>query len=455
MKKILLAMIAFCTLYACSPKNEPEPGVPPTPEVMPTSFPRKHLLEHFTGETCGYCPAAMFVMDEFMAQTSKNFIWVSHHYGYEADEYSIPANTTIGTKLQVSSAPNASINRTKRRVSGTNAYTFHPGYLEDNSVPLNDADTALANVIISRSYNPTTRELSLNVHGLSLLTDTILNLSVLIKESGLIGAQADYSSSWEGWSEFRHNKVVRVMLTDAMGDKVSVVDGKYSKTFTYTLPAEYKAENCVVVAYITANSALTVNPIINAEQIPVVEGTTGGEELRFEGIKMVEVGQNYPEEGAPHSEITFSTCNVDTKYFASNGILVLIMRSTQTKRVSGYSCTPYLQLYVYSQASTLAAGTYPLTDTPAWNTVMAGQRDDENFRMIGSTLYYVYNYNNSLYVMGTWLPRTGELKVYENGAMEITATTLNGSTFHGTYGEIAAPQVPLRAAAPMPLVLRR
>ena len=35
-------------------------------EAIPTSFPRKHLIEHFTGEACGYCPYGMESIEEYV-----------------------------------------------------------------------------------------------------------------------------------------------------------------------------------------------------------------------------------------------------------------------------------------------------------------------------------------------------------------------------------------------------
>lgn len=404
---------------------------------QPTSFPRKHLMEHFTGEACGYCPGGMQAMQTYLAQTTKSFVWVSHHAGYSADEYTIPENDTLATKLAVQGAPSLSVNRTRRRVNGSFAYAFHPGYLEDAGVvPMTDADTALANVIIDRTYDAATRQLTLTVHGLSLDVDTVVALSVLIKENGLIGHQSDYENTFEGWDAFRHNKTVRVMLSKAMGDKVSIVDGEYSKTYTYTLPGAWNADNCVAVAYITKYNAISVQAVINAEQIVVVEGTTGGEELLFEGITPTPVDATYPESGAPMSDITFSTCNVSTKYYSQYGLLILTLQSTQKKLIGGYNCTPYLELYVYSRTSSLSAGTYPITDDANWNVVYAGYRDDEEFNIGGSILYYVFNQNGSLHPMREWLLRSGSMTVYDNGAIKLSATTLNGSTFQGTYGDV-------------------
>ena len=55
-------------------------------QEVPASFPRKFLIEHFTGTWCAYCPYGMMAID-YAVQTSKTpYIWVSHHV---SDNYSI------------------------------------------------------------------------------------------------------------------------------------------------------------------------------------------------------------------------------------------------------------------------------------------------------------------------------------------------------------------------------
>lgn len=457
MKKYLMALLALATLAftACEKPVDPDPTPDPDPQPTVTSFPRKHLIEHFTGEECGYCPYGMASIEAFLAKTNKNYIWVSHHYGYGTDEYSIAANTTIGKKLSVSGAPNVVFDRTKRKVNGTTAYAFHPGYLtETGAVPLNDADTSLVSVVINHSYDAATRELQVIVSGQVLDTAMhTLKLSALIKESGTVGAQHDYYGSWEGWSEFRHVKTVRAMLTAALGDQVEVdsVSHTYSDTLTYTVPAEWVANNCCVVAYVTENSSL-VKPILNAEQAPMVAGTDGGESLKAEGITAVPVSDDYPEEGSPNAQYTFSSLNINTSNQATYGYVTVVLQSTETKKVDGYACTPYLQLYVFTKTAELAAGTYPISDEAQYGVVAAGYKDEEQFDVNGSMLYYVYNYQGSLYPMAKWLLRSGELVIGEDGSYSINATTLNGSTFSGTYTPATA--APMRLA-PMANKLQR
>ncbi|MBQ1874419.1 MAG: hypothetical protein II144_01850, partial [Paludibacteraceae bacterium] len=97
-------------LPSCEPKPEPEP------EVIPESFPRKHLIEEFTGQSCGYCPYGMDCVHDFMANDT-NYILVLHHYGFAADHFSVAGSKTITSALKVSGAPNITIDRAKTKSS--------------------------------------------------------------------------------------------------------------------------------------------------------------------------------------------------------------------------------------------------------------------------------------------------------------------------------------------------
>lgn len=256
-------------------------------QEVPASFPRKYLIEHFTGDQCGYCPGGMFSIEEYISTTETPCIWVSHHYGYNEDEYTIPENSKIGKACGVSGAPNMAMNRTK--IMGT-SIAFHPGYLVEAGIPAQIASKcpteAEASVVINHTYDAATRELNVTVSGQVANTDvTEYLLTVLIKENGLIGKQSDYneySFKSAGFKEFVHPRVVRdVLCSDALGDIVAVENQAYSKDYTFTLPEGWVAENCGIVAYITPTAK---KPIINAEETPLVVGTTGGEEYLPFGI---------------------------------------------------------------------------------------------------------------------------------------------------------------------------
>lgn len=454
MKKFYFVLIAVFALLmvGCKERNTPttdNPGEQPDPEpvVVPTSFARKQLIDHFTGEACPQCPPAMNSIQKLVDDNPGKYIWISHHYGYKNDEYTITESRTIGTKLGVEGAPMMSINRTKRSVKGTKAYCCHPGYLDDGMVPLKDADTSLVQVLIDHSFDAATRQLMVCVHGLTVdASATGYKVSVLVKESNLIGPQQDVYFSWEGWTEFRHVNTVRDFLTNALGDAVTVTEAEgvrsyTTDTLTFTVPQAWNENNCMVVAYVTSSTA-TDYTVLNAEQVALVDGTDGGEQYIYEGITPVPVSETYPEEGAPLQNIAFTNASVNTQNLSTGGYVILTLQAPNIKvSASGYSCYPYLQLYVFTRTATLE-GTYPVVGVDAYDygAVAGGYRNDEEFELGGSMLYYVYNYSGSLYPMAQWLVSGGELVVGADGSYTLNATTLNGSTFTATYSKtVAAP----------------
>ena len=437
MKKAYLWMLLpLAALVACEPTNKPDdPGTgdDPKPIVIPESFPKKHLIEHFTGEGCIYCPYGMESIEEYIKEDT-NFIWVSHHYGYSEDEYTIKENETLGVLLGVKGAPSVVLDRTKQSYvdqstkKKTSQMVFHPGYLPELLSELEK--TTYASVAINHTFDAASGEINVSVSG--LVADTTVSellLTVLVKENNLIGAQADYYS-WEGWSEFRHNKVARIFLTAAIGDKVSVEKQQYTATFTGKLANIADANNCVVVSYITPT---TKEPIINAEQTPLVKGTTGGEEYKCEGITMVEVPADYPEEGTPKTNVAFDNIYSE-QYTFSNGLPYLYIELLCSTPITYQGQNNFIiaQLYLVGY-KTLTAGTYPLDHSFKANTAISGEKFVEEFIIEGSQLYYVYTDGTNMYIGANWLLNQGTVTVSTNGNITIDATTLNGSSFKGTY----------------------
>ena len=440
-------LLPLMALVACEPNNTPSsgngdnetPNEDTTTIVVPPSFPKKHLIEHFTGEACGYCPYGMDFVQEYLKEKT-DFIWVSHHAGYADDQYTIAGNKTLAKKLGVTGAPMVVLDRTKQKYVDestrrqTTSLVFHPAYLSALLTELEDS--TYASVAIEHTFDVATRNLNIVVNG--LVADTTISellLTVLIKENNLIGTQADYVNSWDGWTEFRHNKVVRTFITAPLGDKITVEKQQYADTLTITLDEAWNADNCVIVAYITPS---TNQPIINAEQASVVANTTGGEEFLCEGITMKEVPASFPEEGAPVTDVVFNQIYTEAGTL-QNGVpyLGVQLLSTTTVTYQGYKEYPLAILYLIGY-SKLTAGTYPLEYTFKANTAVSGEKFEEEFALDGSMLYYAYSDGQYLYPDAQWLLHEGTITVGTNGSIVIKATTLNGSPFKGTYGKSTA-----------------
>lgn len=396
-----------------------------------TSFPRKFLIEHFTGEDCGYCPGGMYAISNYIQEQNPSAIWVSHHYGFANDEYTIPENSKIGKFLDVKGAPNMALNRTEQE----SGLSFLPSSL--SNITIKDDTVAEASVLINHTYNADTRQLDITVSGqVAHTVDTTYLLSVLIKENRLVGKQADYQYLYNcknggTWKEYMHARVVRDFVTAPFGDTVLVKNQAYSKTFTYTVSEKWVPENCCIVAYLTP---LKKQPIINAEQAPLIEGTMGGEQYYPYGIT---------EAKGPKSSVAFDS--IQTYKIDNNTLEIFLLSSTSIKTNFGSTKAVGL-VYLNTEADSLVAGTYPIQADKALGTITAGYRLDEERLLGGSILTYALsNYLTQGIVTPAhmWRMNTGEMIVEEDGDIYFVFETYGGTEVTATYGlpEVAVENV--------------
>ena len=415
-------------------------------QEVPASFPRKYLIEHFTGDQCGYCPGGMFSIEEYISTTETPCIWVSHHYGYNEDEYTIPENAKIGKACGVSGAPNMAMNRTK--IMGT-SIAFHPGYLVEAGIPAQIASKcpteAEASVVINHTYDAATRELNVTVSGQVANTDvTEYLLTVLIKENGLIGKQSDYneySFKSAGFKEFVHPRVVRdVLCSDALGDIVAVENQAYSKDYTFTLPEGWVAENCGIVAYIIPTAK---KPIINAEETPLVAGTTGGEEYLPFGIT-----QNQ----APSSpdKLTFDSVVINKP---ADDKLELILFSRKSVRSSAYGpMNSMVVLEFNTTEDVLPVDTFDIQEGNVLNTLTAGYAMLDSRTFAGSCFHYIDSKElkeGNIVIYHTWRLKTGKLAYGADGSLLVAGNFANGKHYTMTAENVIMPTNPCVDATPL------
>lgn len=415
---VITASVSGCKAVECTVKvNDVE-----------LAYPRKFLIEHFTGEACGYCPGGMYAIVEHIEDAATPYIWVSHHYGFGVDEYTIPENSAIGEALGVQGAPNMALNRSEQEVG----LAFHPGYLPD--ITISDKISAAMSVEIDHAYNAATRQLDVMVSGQSsFVSDSKYLLTVLIKENRLVGQQADYVYSWQTspWKEYMHARVVRDVITKEFGDTITMTNQSYSKKWSYTLNDNWVAENCCVVAYLTPISKM---PIINAEQVVLVEGTTGGEEYMPYGIT---------EGKGPNTQITFTA--IDVEKVEDEDLLVVQLTSSQSITTAYGASQPVAILYLNTNATTLQEGTYPIQDDNAMETITAGYRIDEETSFGGSLITYaVSSYLNQgkLACAHIWRMNEGEMVVDAAGNITLNIKTYGGTTVAGSYTASSASYLP-------------
>lgn len=380
---------------------------------VPNSFPRKFLLEHFTTEQCGICPMGMEAIVDHVQTQNPSLIWVGHHTGYGKDEYTITENLKIASLFGVNQAPLVVLNRT---IQKDNATPFSP--MDLPHLDCKDDTMAEASVCIHHTFDAETRQLDITVSGQVANTETTSYLlTILIKENYLIGPQEDYYGTWKQspWREFMHTRVVRDMVSNsAYGDTVTIENQSYSQTLSYIVDEEWVAENCCIVAYITS---LEKKPIINAEQVPLVAGTTGGEEYMPYGIT---------ESAKPQTTIAFDTIHITQ---VSDTLLeMLLIDNSAVRSAYGYPVQPVARVYLNTEATTLQVGTYPVQTDREIGSITAGYRNDLETMLEGSLLMYIPTQKikqGDFTPDSKWRIDKGEMVVETDGTITFNFTTYN------------------------------
>ena len=386
-------------------------------QKVPTSFPRKFLIEHFTGTWCAYCPYGMMAID-YAAQMSKTpYIWVSHHLD---DNYSIAEGYNIYSIANADGVPSMMLNRSTQ----SQGLSFHPGYLPEMTIT--DATTAEASVVIDHTYNLETRQLDITVSGqVANTTTTAYLLTVLIKENGIISTQSDAYFAWGSkWQEFIHPRLSRAFLSAAMGDRVNVTNQAYSKTYTYTLNEKWVPENCCVVAYITP---LTQKPIINAEQTEIVEGTTGGEHFYPLGITSSIAPSN-------SDKIKFDSIVVNKT--EADKINVLLISEKLVSHAQYGELQPVLALEINTTSDKLPIDTLDISAGKEENTITVGSFDINTLTYSGSCYYYVDPAALKAGVVDpyfAWRLNKGKLAIDAKGNILTAGNFYNGKHFTMRY----------------------
>lgn len=421
----------------------------PNDTTTGTTYPRIHLIEHFTGEDCGFCPLGMDLIYDVYSQNPDCFVWVSNHYGFGSDNYTIAGSSKIGAKLGVDGAPSISLDRMKKQ----GKYNYHPQTLVDYKYADTAPKTSTTKLELERTYDAATHKLHVTVKGFTSEAELQgVRLTLGVTESGPVGYQHDYYAGWEGWDTFTHTHIIRVYATDPLGEDIFFGNKTFTEDFTITLKPEWKAENCEVVAWATALD--TYYPVLNAAKIAVVDGTKGGEDIKHGGIQLTEVDDVYPEVADPApASTTLDQVNVEVQTSGSADLVTITAVSatpaiTVSRGSSKIPMLPFVQIMLLTEKGAgLQAGTYPINDSQTVGTVVAGLRDDVNYKFGGSLYYYVYQDGSSLYIYTQWYMNAGELVVQEDGSFTLHFTTRLGQEVNATYTAPASEPQPTNAPA--------
>lgn len=239
------AVVAVAALFtACSDIDENDRFE----YVKPASVNRAVLIEDFTGQNCVYCPNGTEIIEGLLKQYGEeHIIAVGMHsgpLGFKGSKKYVGLKTDIADTYYnawgVTTQPTATINRSVV----LSDYTKWGA-----AVAIELQKEAKLSLNLTNTYDEASRQLTINVEAYGTDGNTDGKLTVWLLEDGVQAYQKDQS----GYNyDYIHNHVFRANVTaDAWGDAISVKEGvKSEKSYTYTLPEGWNADNVSVVAFV-------------------------------------------------------------------------------------------------------------------------------------------------------------------------------------------------------------
>ena len=238
--------ILFDTSYVESPVQ--------TPEV------KNVFVEDFTGIQCPNCPLAQTQLENLRTANAGRVIGISYHTSFL--DNSLPETKQSLTTIDANHfqtylgdpgyKPNGAVDRVLQTsvvpAAICDDYTNWTTYVNTAL-----ANTTQVNLTLTKSYNSSTRELTIiaELHYTSAQADSN-KLGIYLSEDSIITAQELPSTAID--TNYIHQGVFRVAVTNILGDKINynlTAGTVVRKTYKVTLPATpWKPEHMHIVAFV-------------------------------------------------------------------------------------------------------------------------------------------------------------------------------------------------------------
>ncbi len=279
--KYLVLLFFACTLVTCT---ENKPIIPclsceaNTTPINPETVIKKVLMEEFTGVRCVNCPQAKIEIENLQSDNlfGEKFIAVSYHAGFFARPYNNSKNdyrTDQGDVLiefldQPIGFPSGVINR--KLFSGEGDLQIEAFATWGGFVGQELEETAIMFLDLETTYNASNRVLNVSV-GITPTQNISddLNLSILITEDDIVDVQLTPEGIVEAYAQ---THVFRTMITNTFGDPITdvlVANQSTSDIYSFTLPNEWVAEKCKVVAFV--HHATDSKEVLQVEEVAIIK----------------------------------------------------------------------------------------------------------------------------------------------------------------------------------------
>lgn len=238
-------VIVFCNdAGVCVPFNVVQAAAEPVSVDWNKDFVHKSLVMRFTATWCGWCPRMAKSIEKAKEIIPNKLEAVSVHGGESALQFSA-SNELMGHYLTLWAYPTSIIDGRRLVDNDEIEYTANiiKGYVEETEENYPVSTTIAASSLFNGN--------ELNIQ-LSVFAKFVSNykLTVMVLEDGIIGEQADYED--EPHSDYVHNSIARIAVTNPLGDEFSISSSNIRKDFSFkvSVPDEYNKDNLRILIYV-------------------------------------------------------------------------------------------------------------------------------------------------------------------------------------------------------------
>ena len=316
--------------------------------IYPEWIQKKTLIETFTGQTCGNCPAAHSFLEKALVGNEDKFVVISHHSGYQPDAFTMAEDVDFTWFYNSSSlyAPAIMFDRAPY-ADGLASIVFegNDSKLVNNAMKVFPTKEPFISIQLNNKFDASTRQGTLEVEVYTFVnpTEAEHRLNLHLVQDDMVATQSGMGSNYV------HHHVFRGCLNGTWGETIELIEGTtVKKTIEYTIPEkiisthankvslEAILENMQIVAFVSdaANSPLECI-VWNSESIPVLQSADGIGELQANCALTVDVcGQTLRLPSVGNRALVYAISGQTVASFAS-GESCTLPKGTYVVKVYG------------------------------------------------------------------------------------------------------------------------
>lgn len=211
------------------------------------------LVEEFTAESCGWCPYGAYRLHTAIEEggLQDRVVWMCHHEGYGVDWLTVDASTDYTALYGGNTfAPAWMVNR-NQKFSDEDYAVFGIGEIDEVKSTMQSAlcDPCFVKVEADNRYSKGNLRISVELQRDELFKVQCPEprLTVFVVEDSIPSKK---QKSYDSHSIPYHHNALRAVLTEVWGDIIQWQGNEAEKSYTFTVPNDFVANNLRVIAFV-------------------------------------------------------------------------------------------------------------------------------------------------------------------------------------------------------------